>query len=127
MVKAIDLKLCSYAVLNTICIIIYQSFKKFDFVQCKSNELQSRSRTSETSYIYIYGDDQSGRVPQREFQHIGPIVHQNVMIFFINYSTYLVLRIYYYFDYLPCLKSMKVSVLLICFSKMNFYQAYPCQ
>ena len=44
--------------------------------------------------------------------------------FFINYSTHLVLTIHYYFDCLPCLKSMKVSVLLIFFSKMNFYQVY---
>ena len=73
---------------------------------------------------YIYGDDQSGQVNKREFQHIGPIIHQSVMIFFINYSTHLVLTIHYYFNYLPRLKSMKVSVLLIFFSKMNFYQVY---
>ena len=78
-------------------------------------------------YIYIYGNDQSDQIPKREFQHIGPIIHQNIMIFFINDSTHLVLTIHYYFDYLPCLKSMKVSVLLIFFSTMNFYQAYPCQ
>ena len=29
----------------------------------------------------IYGDDQSGRVPKREFQHIRSIIYQNVMIF----------------------------------------------
>ena len=34
-----------------------------------------------TSARHIYGDDQSGRVPQRELQHIGSIIHQNVMIF----------------------------------------------
>ena len=46
------------------------------------------------------------------------------MIFFINDSTHLVLTIHYYFDSLPCLTSMKVTVLLILFSKMNFYQVY---
>ena len=32
--------------------------------------------------MYIYGDHQSDRVSQREFQHIGSIIHQNVMIFY---------------------------------------------
>ena len=36
----------SYRVLVRICIIIYQSFKKFDFGQCENDEFQNRSRTS---------------------------------------------------------------------------------
>ena len=39
------------------------------------------TNTTEHAHMYIYGDDQSARVPQREFQPIGPIIRQNVMIF----------------------------------------------
>ena len=59
------------------------------------------------------------RVLRLEFEHIGSIIHPNVMIFlfFINHSIHLVLTIHY-FDYLP---SVELSVFLIIFSKMNFY------
>ena len=108
---------------------IHQTFPSITYIKASEiGYLQlSRVGCGLRGMAHIYGDDQSDRVPQREFQRIGPIIDQNVMIFFINYSTHLVLTIHYYFDYLPRLNSMKVSVLLISFSKMNFYQAYPCQ